>query len=402
MPQITDAINQEAGLYKLKTLSEPVQSTVESVKSLLIKYGPVWCGGLIPSVSGQGHWVTIVGYDDGIQAFKCLNSWGDTWNGNGYFYLPYEKFAENLVTVRYFENLFSDRSSTEHAFTARINVTAQKRNQLIIKVGVDVVKVGEEEHEAKTVWDTPCQVECIDDSKTICIDVPLPSYASSAWPPAPNQWYVEITNNGPGSAKVNEVTLARLINEKSCLSVGKFRTETYVAESLPVVKSGDTVKVYVTGEMTAPIATISEWYSLKFYQSDSNMLSGSLDVNYPLGGSATVADREVRIYRKSQPSCLNMPPKWTLVGSIVTGPDGSFTFEEPKVGVYAAAILDSSGNVEASSSEASLGELVITPVLTYDPKEISEVVVKPVDELAVNPVYDRRQVSPEVKAMAIS
>ena len=97
-----------------------------------------------------------------------------------------------------------------------------------------------------------------------------------------------------------------------------------------------------------------------------------------------------------------MPPKWTLVGSIVTGPDGSFTFEEPKVGVYAAAILDSSGNVEASSSEASLGELVITPVLTYDPKEISEVVVKPVDELAVNPVYDRRQVSPEVKAMAIS
>jgi hypothetical protein len=114
-------------------------------------------------------------------------------------------------------------------------------------------------------------------------------------------------------------------------------------------------------------------------------------VSYPLGGSAAVADREVRIYRKSQPPCLNMPPKWTTVGSVVTGSDGSFTFESQEAGVYAAAILDSIGNVEASSSEASLKASSIPPELTYVPKEISKVVVNPVDEMR------RPTVSPEVK-----
>ena len=500
MPQITDAINHEAGLYKLKTYGKSTEPTVENITSMLIKYGPLLAGGSIPLVTGnyvdhisgtvsgglveftrerpgewtqvysgsisnnidnlymegtythsgsadtfpwnatlwkstqsnpaqgsipsdisgnwamkannaydfsldlvqqgsqlsgtmscsncEGHCVTIVGYDDGIQAFKCLNSYGDTWNGNGYFLLPYEKVAENLGYVISFENLFSDRSSTQHAFSARINVTAQKRNQLIIKVGA-------EGHEAKTVWDTPCQVECIDNSKTICIDVPLPSYASSVWPPAPNQWYVEITNTGPGTAKVNEVTLARLINETSCLSVGKFRTETYAAQSLPTVTQGDTAKVYVTGEGMVAMPVLMEWFSLKFYPDQFNKFRGSLDVSYPLGGSAAVADREVKIYRKSQPSCLNMPPKWTTVGSVVTGSDGSFTFEPQEAGVYAAAILDSIGNVEASSSEASSSEASlkassIPPELTYVPKEISKVVVNPVDEMR------RPTVSPEV------
>src|SRR5690606_627809 len=105
--------------------------------------------------------------------------------------------------------------------------------------------------------------------------------------------------------------------------------------------------------------------------------------------------REVKIYRKSQPSCLNMPPKWTTVGSVVTGSDGSFTFEPQEAGVYAAAILDSIGNVEASSSEASSSEASlkassIPPELTYVPKEISKVVVNPVDEMR------RPTVSPEV------
>lgn len=349
MPQITDAINQEASHYKVKTFSDSKQVSVENIKSLLIKYGPIFAGGSMPLVTGnyvdqitgtissddkiqftrerpgewtqvytgyissypdklymegrfthtgaqgdfpwnatlwkgaegsaqsqgttdisgrwamigndvnfeldiaqqgsqlsgtmtctscEGHCVTIVGYDDALMAFRCLNSYGDTWNGNGYFYLPYDKVAENLGSVRYLENLFSDRSSTEHAYTARINVTAYQRNQLVVKVGA----AG---REAKTVWDTPSQVECKDDSITLCIDVPLPSYASSAWPPVENQWYAEITNNGPGSATVNEVTMARLISKPSCLSVGKFRTETYKAQNLPSVEAGSTVKVYV-------------------------------------------------------------------------------------------------------------------------------------------------------------
>jgi C1A family cysteine protease len=41
-----------------------------------------------PCVLG-GHAVAIVGYDDNAQKFKFINSWGASWNGNGYGWLPY-------------------------------------------------------------------------------------------------------------------------------------------------------------------------------------------------------------------------------------------------------------------------------------------------------------------------
>lgn len=37
-----------------------------------------------------GHCVYIVGYDDTIQRFICVNSWGKNWGDNGIFYMPYE------------------------------------------------------------------------------------------------------------------------------------------------------------------------------------------------------------------------------------------------------------------------------------------------------------------------
>jgi len=40
--------------------------------------------------SRGGHAVAIVGYDDGLQAFKVLNSWGTTtWGANGYDWIAY-------------------------------------------------------------------------------------------------------------------------------------------------------------------------------------------------------------------------------------------------------------------------------------------------------------------------
>lgn len=36
-----------------------------------------------------GHCITIVGFDDTTQMFKCANSWGKTWGSNGYFFIPY-------------------------------------------------------------------------------------------------------------------------------------------------------------------------------------------------------------------------------------------------------------------------------------------------------------------------
>lgn len=45
-----------------------------------------------------GHAVLAVGYDDSTKRFKIMNSWGDDWGDNGYFYLPYDYLTNNTLT----------------------------------------------------------------------------------------------------------------------------------------------------------------------------------------------------------------------------------------------------------------------------------------------------------------
>jgi hypothetical protein len=54
-------------------------------------------GGVYNRIQGGvtgGHAMCIVGYDDSIQALKIVNSWGQDWGDNGFFYLSYNLFAE--------------------------------------------------------------------------------------------------------------------------------------------------------------------------------------------------------------------------------------------------------------------------------------------------------------------
>lgn len=44
-----------------------------------------------------GHAVLAVGYDDFHEVVVCRNSWGSKWGDHGYFYLPYDFWAYNLV-----------------------------------------------------------------------------------------------------------------------------------------------------------------------------------------------------------------------------------------------------------------------------------------------------------------
>jgi uncharacterized protein (TIGR02145 family) len=50
------------------------------------------------NIAGQ-HAMLICGYDDGINAFKVLNSLGPTWGNNGYFWMDYEFFKIAVQTL---------------------------------------------------------------------------------------------------------------------------------------------------------------------------------------------------------------------------------------------------------------------------------------------------------------
>lgn len=43
-----------------------------------------------------GHATIVVGYDDEKELLEIRNSWGPNWGNNGYIYIPYKLFKENV------------------------------------------------------------------------------------------------------------------------------------------------------------------------------------------------------------------------------------------------------------------------------------------------------------------
>ncbi|MDW7670990.1 MAG: hypothetical protein SCK57_06950 [Bacillota bacterium] len=185
--------------------------------------------------------MTAIGYDDITQTIKCLNSWGDTWGdtGDGFFTVSYDKFQENFNWAKAITNISSDRTGTDHAYSARIHIetSGRSRNKL-------TVRVGKEGLTPLTVWDSPNETMFVDRSKTLLIDVPLPSYAKNVWPPNnENRWFVQVTNGSASdTAEIKEITFAYLYKK----SDGSFATDTYrLEETGVVIKAGETKKIYV-------------------------------------------------------------------------------------------------------------------------------------------------------------
>lgn len=245
LQQPTAAHHAEAALYKAIYHDSVVNPTADNVKTLLNSFGPIVMGGDLTYIQGpnpaQGHAVTAIGYDDLTQTIKFLNSWGDTWGdtGDGFFTMPYNKVAENFDWAKAITNLPSDRTGTDHAYSARIHIetNSNTRNKL-------TVSVGKEGNTPLTVWDSPNETKFVDDSKTLLIDVPLPSYAKNAWPPSnENRWFVQVTNDAVSStAEVKEITFAYLYKKPD----GTFATDTYRLEETGVmINAGETKKLYV-------------------------------------------------------------------------------------------------------------------------------------------------------------
>lgn len=409
MPQPSVASNSEADLYRVKTFSDPITPTVDSVKSLLCRYGPIIAAGSMPILLGpnppEGHCVTIVGYDDVAGAFKCLNSWGDNWgpNGNGFFTIPYDQLTDNFSWVSYFENLPSDRSSSGHAYSARIRINHQnERNDLTVKIGL-------EGKEPMMIWNRPNdepQPHPYDNSKNLYIDVPLPS---SEWPPGYyHRWYVEVTDGEKDNltAQIEEITLARLYHNPSNHTIGKFQTETYVSDQTSIaVPDGGSVKVYIPTANPAkppleamyilPYTLSIQPAGLSTPEGEKIVLTGKLTVLSPSSGAVPAAGKEVKIYKLVPEICVNKPPRWLQSGTSVTAADGSYTFEiepQPVLGkhIYAAAFNGSDGKILASSDEAVFD---LSPKMKYPLKQLQkpkipvERVPDPVQEI-IQPVQN--------------
>ena len=127
----------EAANFKAKSWAKV--SDGSQIFAALVNRQPVLCGiRIYPSFSklkGEnsvyntkdgallgGHAVTIVGYDDNRLggAYKLINSYGQNWGDNGYFWLPYTFASDGILTQAY---ILEDRENTPDSIPAPVTPT---------------------------------------------------------------------------------------------------------------------------------------------------------------------------------------------------------------------------------------------------------------------------------------
>ncbi len=76
---------------------------------------PTWEGSAVftgsgNAIAGEGHMMTLVGYDDAKGAWRVMNSWGTGWGDNGFFWLAYDAFERDAILA-----VVADLGAAEHA-----------------------------------------------------------------------------------------------------------------------------------------------------------------------------------------------------------------------------------------------------------------------------------------------
>ncbi len=64
---------------------------------LLSKEDEYWDPEKGNTASAGGHAMVVIGYDDDKNAFEVMNSWGEKWGNDGFFWIGYDDFAEFCV-----------------------------------------------------------------------------------------------------------------------------------------------------------------------------------------------------------------------------------------------------------------------------------------------------------------
>ena len=113
--QSTEALN-----YKISSYSKVYTSDIIALKTLLasnralmatfsiddnFKYaqpGYIWKS--YAGTPSMVHAVSVCGYDDSKNAFKIINSWGESWGEQGYLWIDYDFFKNSLANFVFVMN----------------------------------------------------------------------------------------------------------------------------------------------------------------------------------------------------------------------------------------------------------------------------------------------------------
>ncbi len=108
--------SSEANNYKIQSYRE-LPITVNAIKAKLAEKRPLVFGAIVTESFGRwresgvmrnssildgtilgGHAMTIVGYDDALNAFRIVNSWGKAWGDGGYAWVDYDLITNTEFT----------------------------------------------------------------------------------------------------------------------------------------------------------------------------------------------------------------------------------------------------------------------------------------------------------------
>lgn len=221
-PAPTAEARAEAANYKFQ-VSEPITPSVETLKTLLLTYGPVWAAG--PWWWNGAHAMTVVGYDDSEQKFTVLDSAGDWSHARGMFKMAYSDCTDYIDSLRTVQPLPTERYQGRWAYSSRIRITGAWRGTYTVNIGV-------QGQVPQTVYRTYGRLSdrpfCY--GERLVLDVPLPAYAADFWPPRSDaKWYLQVEDNDNDGRQgtIVEWILARRYEDPNCLSVDHWKTEEY-------------------------------------------------------------------------------------------------------------------------------------------------------------------------------
>ena len=338
---------KEASHFKISTFGAEEEPDISTIKKYLNEKGPVWATMI---ASGGISVIAIIGYDDAARQIEYQDCQGDRWGVGGIGTMPYSRLGNlsvypNVHRIRYVENL-PDRDISKR-LSVRVKVTTVNRSHgFMASFGRNVltVKLGVEGHDPLVIWDRQNSYWGIgpglwsgqiihnfggifDDSKTLFIDSPAPSYWASQWPqpPVDRHWYLEIENHSSPILSNFFPTVDATL-EQFTFSQSAPLGQIPVLEAPLAIPAGQTRKVLfesLTGSNYVLSLSLVRSGIIKFASGKLRHKSGGLFLSDP---GKTVVVRRVHY------DAFHVPMVGEKIGACVTDSQGEFKVPVPMVG----------------------------------------------------------------------